>query len=326
LARGGISGALQSELITFRLLLIISQVKIWISKNSEVPVSEQLAAQITLGIAAGDLRPGEKLPSTREIARRCEVHANTVGAVYRRLADQNLLEFRLGSGFYVTESAGKRLEGARRLDELIETFLESAGALGFSEDEVRKRLTRPRVQKPADRVVLIESDDGLRDILIDELKAESLPVSGATFDELASGSVRKTSLLAAMFDEKPKVEAVLNDGQRCVYLKGRSVSAAMAGETRPAENDLIAVVSGWSGFLTFARIMLLAAKIDPGNLVVRSRNDDDWERAIKAASMIVCDSLTAKLLKRRNGVRAFRVISDESLNELRSALASEPAS
>ena len=301
---------------------MIHPVKIWISKNSEVPVSDQLVAQITLGIASGDLKYGEKLPSTREIARRCGVHANTVGAVYRKLADQNLLEFRQGSGFYVAESAGKRIEGSRRLDELIENFWEAARALGFSDEEVRKRLKKPRVTKPTDRVILIESDQGLRDILVHELSMSSLPVQAASFEAFSSGQLQKARLLTAMFDEKPKIDPVLNDGQRCVYLKGRSVSAAMAGEKRPSPTDLIAVVSGWAGFLTFARIMLLAANIDPGNLIVRSTSDDDWQRAIRPASLIISDSLTTTYLNERDGVRSFRLISDESLAELRSALRS----
>jgi DNA-binding transcriptional regulator YhcF (GntR family) len=301
---------------------MIHSVKIWISKNSEVPVSDQLVAQITLGIASGDLKYGEKLPSTREIARRCGVHANTVGAVYRKLADQSLLEFRQGSGFYVAESAGKRIEGSRRLDELIENFWEAARTLGISEEEVRKRLKKPRVAKPPDQVILIESDQGLRDILVHELAISSLPIQAESFEAFSSGQLQKAPLLTAMFDEKPKIDPLLNDGQRCVYLKGRSVSAAMAEEKRPSPNDLIAVVSGWAGFLTFARIMLLAAKIDPGNLIVRSTSDDDWQRAIRPASLIVADSLTSKYLDEHDGVRSFRLISDESLAELRSALQS----
>jgi GntR family transcriptional regulator len=301
-------------------------VKIWISKNSEVPVSEQLGAQITLGIAAGDFRLGEKLPSTREIARRCGVHPNTVGAVYRKLADQNLLEFRQGSGFYVTESAEQRIAGSRHLDELIVRLFDEARSLGFSDEEVHRRLKRSRAPKVADHVTLIESDVGLREILVHELRSAELSVTAASLEDLTAGNVRKNSLLVAMFDEKPKLNHVLEDGRKCVYLKGRSVSTAMAGESRPAANDLIAVVSGWDGFLTFARIMLLAAKIDPGSLIVRSTKDDDWSNAIKNASLVICDSFTGNQLDGRVGVRSFQVVSDESIDEIRSVLQARPTS
>ncbi|MEO6393118.1 MAG: GntR family transcriptional regulator, partial [Pyrinomonadaceae bacterium] len=60
--------------------------KIWLSKSGEVSLREQLAAQIILGVVSGDLAPGQRLPSTRELARRYEIHANTVSAAYRNLA------------------------------------------------------------------------------------------------------------------------------------------------------------------------------------------------------------------------------------------------
>ncbi|MET0754174.1 MAG: GntR family transcriptional regulator, partial [Pyrinomonadaceae bacterium] len=78
--------------------------KIWLSKNSEIPVREQIVTQIALGIVSGDLRVGEKLPSTREIARRFGVHSNTVSSAYQKLSEQNLIEFKKGSGFFVSET------------------------------------------------------------------------------------------------------------------------------------------------------------------------------------------------------------------------------
>ncbi len=52
--------------------------RLWLTKHSEVPLREQLTTQIVLGIVSRDLRPGQRLPSTRELARRFGIHANTV--------------------------------------------------------------------------------------------------------------------------------------------------------------------------------------------------------------------------------------------------------
>ena len=52
--------------------------QLWLSKNSDVPLREQLTAQIRLAILSHDLKPGQKLPSTRELARRFHIHSNTV--------------------------------------------------------------------------------------------------------------------------------------------------------------------------------------------------------------------------------------------------------
>ena len=59
--------------------------KFWLTKNNEISLREQLARQIVLMIASGDLRAGERLPSVREIARRYRIHANTVSAAYAGL-------------------------------------------------------------------------------------------------------------------------------------------------------------------------------------------------------------------------------------------------
>lgn len=49
---------------------------LWLSKSSEVPLRDQLTAQVILGIVSDDLKAGQRLPSTRELARRYQVHAN----------------------------------------------------------------------------------------------------------------------------------------------------------------------------------------------------------------------------------------------------------
>lgn len=293
--------------------------KIWISKNSEVPVREQLVAQIRLGIAAGDLGIGEKMPSTREIAHRCDLHPNTVGSAYQKLVDQGLLEFKKGSGFYVAESAGQRIEGSRQLERLLQHFLESAKALGFDETDVVDLINKSRAVEPSDQFVVVESDTGLRKVLVYELSQRFPKTGGVSFEDYSSGSVPVDKTLVAMLDEKPKIEPLLNGGQRCFYLKGRSVSATMSGQVRPGPNEIVAVVSGWEGFLTFARIILLAANVDPGSLVVRSTTDDGWKDSIRRASIIICDTVTAASLDGIDRVRQFQIISDESLNELAEA-------
>jgi DNA-binding transcriptional regulator YhcF (GntR family) len=293
-------------------------VKIWVSKNSEVPVHEQLVAQIALGIAAGDFKVGEKIPSTRELARRCGVHPNTVGSAYQKLVDLELLEFRQGSGFYVAESADEKNEGSRQLDRLIAELFDNAKSLGFDEQAVMKRLNDSTEPRPSGELLVVESDNGLREILLHELSSRIRQASGITFEDFSAGRFPPRVTLTAMLDEKPKIEPLLNGSTRCIYLRGSSVASAMSGRQRPGPHETVAVVSGWDGFLTFARIMLLAAKIDPGNLIVRSTGDEGWKDAAAKASIIICDSLTAGELDGSDldRIREFRIISDESLDEL----------
>lgn len=295
--------------------------KIWLSKNSEIPVREQLTAQIELAIASGEYDVGSKLPSTRELARRCGIHPNTVGTAYRQLAELKLIEFRKGSGFYVSELASGTIAASRRLDRLVEEFFRSAASLGFDRADVLARLRKTAAAKRSRQLVVIEPDAPLREILRFELvSAFPETVRVRSFETLPNGSPREHLLFAAMYDEKPRLEAVLGEGASCVYLRGRSVAAAMSGETRPSGDDIIAVVSGWEGFLNFAKIMLIAARIEPGRLVIRSTSDEGWLPAIRHADIVICDLLTASQLGDRAGVRPFRIVADESLAEIASKL------
>lgn len=289
--------------------------KIWLSKNSEVPVREQIVTQITLGIASGDLAVGMRLPSTSEIARRYKIHANTVSNAYQILAEQGWLEFKKGSGFYVRETNPENLENS--LDKLIAHFMQIAQAQGFSTEEIKTRLLRYVDSQKSNKLFVIEDDEALREILIEELSAAAkFEISGASFEHFEQNLSKTDANFSAMFDEKAKISAILPIGKNCVFLKARSAAASMTGETRPTPDDLIAVVSGWENFLILAKTMLVAVKIAPESLIIRSTREENWRKGLSAASMIICDSLTAKNLSEFQNVRIFRLIAEESLSEI----------
>src|ERR1700683_4623151 len=102
----------------------------WFAHRSAVTIREQLVTQIILGILCGDLPPGERLPSTRELARRFRLHANTISAGYRQLARDQWLEFRRGSGVYVRHAhAAAPPPPSLALDQLIANLLRSTREL-----------------------------------------------------------------------------------------------------------------------------------------------------------------------------------------------------
>src|SRR4030095_9503448 len=145
--------------------------RIWLSKNSEVPVREQLATQIVLGIVSWGLKPGQKLPSTRELARRFKIHSNTVSAAYRDLVERGWVELRRGSGIYVREhqgDVGAQSDGLE-LDQLINAFLQAAREHGYTLGEIQTRIKRLLDLQPPDHFLVIESDKELREILVAEI-------------------------------------------------------------------------------------------------------------------------------------------------------------
>ncbi len=278
---------------------------------------DQLLTQITLGVTSGDLKVGEKLPSRQEIAQRFSIHANTVSNVYQELREKGLIEFRQGSGFYVGEATSGDSDGEIDLDGLITRFFESAKSYGFTHRDVSAGLERRLKSKLPGSFLIIESDQALREILIHEIsEMVDAEIFGVSLREFLNQPDLPLANLVALFDEKQNLDPVLKADETCLYLKSGSVPEAMKGETRPPRESLIAVVSGWQKFIVMAKTILVAAQIDGESIISRSTAGDEWKRGLESASLIICDSLTARQFPGDDRIRVFRVISTDSLIDL----------
>ena len=83
-------------------------VSVKVDRNEQVPLHDQVAAEIRRAIADGEAKPGEHLPPARDLAAVLKVNSNTVLRALRILRDEGLLEFRRGRGITVTGVAPKR--------------------------------------------------------------------------------------------------------------------------------------------------------------------------------------------------------------------------
>ncbi len=76
-----------------------------IDADNGVPVYEQIARQLAFLIADGALKPGELIPSVRQLARDLAVNPNTIARAYRQLQDQEIVEPVSGTGLEITRRA-----------------------------------------------------------------------------------------------------------------------------------------------------------------------------------------------------------------------------
>lgn len=76
-----------------------------IDPTRDEPVFAQLAASIRADAAAGRVRPGDRLPSAREVAAALGVNLHTVLHAYQQLRDEGLIDMRRGRGAVVTDAA-----------------------------------------------------------------------------------------------------------------------------------------------------------------------------------------------------------------------------
>src|SRR3954447_21051490 len=80
----------------------------------ERPIYGQIADRVKFAVAGGVLRPGDLVPSVRELSKQLVVNPNTVARAYRDLQTEGLLESVRGMGLEVAEGAADRGRAERR--------------------------------------------------------------------------------------------------------------------------------------------------------------------------------------------------------------------
>ena len=103
------------------------------------PIYRQLKERVIAMMLDGLLKPGDPLPSVRQVAAEYQLNPITVSRAYQELADEALVEKRRGLGMYVTEEAAKKLlvnERERFLTEEWPQVMERIARLGLRLDEL----------------------------------------------------------------------------------------------------------------------------------------------------------------------------------------------
>jgi GntR family transcriptional regulator len=109
--------------------------------RSHVPIYVQLVERIKHLIATEVLKPGDQLPTVRQLAADLRVNFNTVARAYRMLDEASVISTQQGRGTFVLERLPpERAEQLRRtaLEELVRAFLREAEQMGFGADEVAR--------------------------------------------------------------------------------------------------------------------------------------------------------------------------------------------
>lgn len=290
--------------------------QLWFARGSEVSIREQLVTQVVLGILGDDLAPGQRLPSTRELARRFHLHPNTVSAGYRQLAKERWVEHRRGSGVFVRAKRPETsLSADLAPDQIIAGLFRSARKEGVSLPALRARLRQWLELQPPDHFLLIEPDEELRKIVAAEMQqAVSLPVMSCGFEDCRR--MLDGSIPVALPNRVASVRQALPDGTELLTLRFRSVPSSLGQWLPAASGALVGIASRWPEFLKLARTMLSAAGFHPDSLVPRDARKPNWQRGLKQTAAVVCDSVTASELP--PGCRAipFPLVAQSSIDEL----------
>ena len=293
--------------------------QLWFAHDSGVTLREQLVTQIILGILSEDLPAGQRLPSTRELARRFQLHPNTVSSGYRQLERELWVAFRHGSGVYVRETKPALAGSATfALDRLVAELFREARRLEIPLATVRARLRHWFDVRLPDHFLVIEPDEELRQILTFELRqAVRLPVESCGLDDAKLSRKMAGAIPVSLAGKEKLVRQEVPEGVELLMLQVRSVPASLAGWLPAPPGVLLGVASRWPGFLKMARTMLAAAGFEPDGLVFRDARKAHWRRGLKEAKAVVCDLATAADLPKTRLVVPFPLVARTSLVELK---------
>src|SRR5215218_3533154 len=118
-----------------------------IDTRDRTPIYAQLDRALRAAIVTGRLRPGDQLPTVRQLAVDLQVNANTVARVYAELEKAGVLETRRGVGSFISASpreAHPPQERERRVRAFVTRVLADADAAGLSFDELFEEIGRQR--------------------------------------------------------------------------------------------------------------------------------------------------------------------------------------
>jgi len=112
--------------------------KFILDPSGGTPFYRQLIDQIKFGIASGNLKTGEQLPTVRSLAVELKVNLNTIAKAYKELEILGILDTQQGSGTFINANGNvlSNEEKQRKIQDICKEFLTVAYTYGFSKEEV----------------------------------------------------------------------------------------------------------------------------------------------------------------------------------------------
>ena len=121
-------------------------IKFILDPKTGTPYYRQIIDQIRFGIARGELKTGEQLPTVRALAVELKVNLNTVAKAYKELEIQNILETQQGTGTFISKAGipVSENEKSRKLQDICNEFCTIAFSYGFTINDIINQLQKQK--------------------------------------------------------------------------------------------------------------------------------------------------------------------------------------
>lgn len=124
-----------------------------VDPSRSVPLYAQVVEQLRSLVLSGALRPGDRLPTVRELAVQQRINRNTAAKAYGLLEAEGVLETRRGQGTFVAAAPDPEARGdyEERVARFLERVTAEAAGLGLSPDDLAERLAAAAAEPATDR-------------------------------------------------------------------------------------------------------------------------------------------------------------------------------
>jgi DNA-binding transcriptional regulator YhcF (GntR family) len=314
----------------------ILDVNIAVSRSLGIPIATQIRDQIVAAISVGDLRPGDRLPTIRQLAAFLDINRNTVAQVYRLLEAEGYVITRAGGGTTVAEgSATTAAASAGTLREIVRQAQRRAESAGFTAREFADlayyQAAQPTPVSPP------------RILAIDEYQGELAHLKGA-LDRALPDSTVDAILLADLRELEPaerterlsgfdfavvafysleQAQPLLAEADLPVLAAGIGPSLSSLGRiAEHADRSHIAIVCTDPDGPARMEASLRGAGIAFGHAPVHAHvGQDDLAAALDASDVIVAsegaEQAVREVVTDKPIIPYARLLSDETLATLR---------
>ena len=109
--------------------------------DDRMPIYRQIILQFNRAFVRGEILPGDRIPSIRELSALLRVNTNTTQRVYQEMERDGIISSKRGTGYYFTED-GNMTDMIRRdlTRDSLNRFIEEMSALGLKKKEILEEL------------------------------------------------------------------------------------------------------------------------------------------------------------------------------------------
>jgi len=122
--------------------------------DQRYPIYQQIISHFSRSLVRGEIHPGERIPSIRDLAMLLKVNANTIQRAYQEMEREQLIYSQRGTGYFVmnNEHIVEDIK-LRMVRETTSRFLKEMRALGFADEQIIAELDRQLVEGAANNDV-----------------------------------------------------------------------------------------------------------------------------------------------------------------------------